>query len=377
MRAMSKATIPAAVAASLLAAWPAAAAPATRAGAEHQARSIVAGDAAPLPVSVADCTGPAGDPDPGSQAWTDRDRANQYCATERLLDEVASPAFGSTFWAETPGIYAGQNVAMLTDPAHPHVTLAQFIPGGTTTDPFRTIDRWTAAGRGRVTQVGFPASDGAKLNGYIFRPPASVRGPYPGIVITTGSIQGYQNMYFWAAEGLAEAGYMVLTYDVQGQGTSDTLPSSDHCSPSGCTGVPFQQSYNFFQGTEDALNYFFSAKDPHRAQLDTTRVGMAGHSLGASAVSVVGQCDPRVKAIVAWDNLAPATGKCADQIPDGALPAGSPATPTLTTPALGINSEYFFNPTSQSAPPDPQSKAGAYHQLVAAGTDAMQIGLRS
>jgi dienelactone hydrolase len=228
-----------------------------------------------------------------------------------------------------------------------------------------------------VTQISFPASDGAKLNGYIFRPPASVRGPYPGIVITTGSIQGYQNMYFWAAEGLAEAGYMVLTYDVQGQGTSDTLPSSDHCSPSGCTGVPFQQSYNFFQGTEDALNYFFSAKNPHRAQLDASRVGIAGHSLGASAVSVVGQCDPRVKAIVAWDNLAPATGKCADQIPDGGLPAGSPATPTLQTPALGINSEYFFNPSSMSAPPDSQSKASAYNQLVKAGTDTMQIALRS
>jgi hypothetical protein len=30
-----------------------------------------------------------------------------------------------------------------------------------------------------------------------------------------------------------------------------------------------------------------------------------------------------------------------------------------------------------SAPPDPQSKAGAYLQLVRAGTDAMQIALRS
>src|SRR2546423_15122257 len=139
---------------------------------------------------------------------------------------------------------------MLTDPAHPHITLAQFIPGGTTPDPYRTIDRWTAAGRGRVTQISFPASDGATLNGYIFRPPASVAGPYPGIVITTGSIQGYQNMYFWAAEGLAEAGYMVLTYDVPGQGTSDTLPPPDKRPPSGCTGGPVQPSHNLLQGTQ-------------------------------------------------------------------------------------------------------------------------------
>ena len=50
------------------------------------------------------------------------------------------------------------------------------------------------------------------------------------MVITTGSIQGYQEMYYWAAEGLAEAGYEVLTYDVQGQGDSDTLPAQANCT---------------------------------------------------------------------------------------------------------------------------------------------------
>ena len=330
--------------------------------------SAQAGSPSPI-----DCLGPAGDPAPGTNEWTERDYVNQYCATERLQDEYGSPAFGSTFWSETPGIYANQNLAMLMDPAHPHLSLGQLVPGGSTTDPYRTIDRWSAAGRGRVTAISFPADDGATLNGFIFRPPASVKGPYPGIVITTGSIQGYQQMYFWAAEGLAEAGYMVMTYDVQGQGNSDTLPAN--CTPDSCPGVPFQQNYNFFQGAEDALNWFFSKKNPSLAELDTTRVGIAGHSLGASAVSLVGQCDPRVSAIVAWDNLAPATGKCSDQV--AKLPAGSPAQPTLETPALGINSEYFFNPSSMSSPPDPQSKAGAFQQLAKAGTDTMQIALRS
>jgi dienelactone hydrolase len=355
----------------------ASASPATldRAQAESAARATVSHYRAQAAVAgPIDCVGPAGDPAPGSQAWTERDYVNQYCATERLQDEYGSPAFGTTFWAETPAIYAGQNVAMLMDPTHPHLSLGQVVPGGTTTDPYRTIDRWTAAGHGRVDAISFPAADGATLNGYLFRPPAKVKGPYPGVVITTGSIQGYQQMYFWAAEGLAEAGYMVLTYDVQGQGNSDTLPAN--CTPDACPGVPFQQNYNFFQGAEDALNWFFSAKNPGRTQLNTAHVGIAGHSLGASAVSVVGQCDARVRAIVAWDNLAPATGTCKDQIPDG-LPAGSPAEPTLTTPALGINSEYFFNPEPMSAPPDPQSKAGAFAQLVTAGTDTMQIALRS
>jgi dienelactone hydrolase len=356
------------------------------------ARAEVAYYRALLPAGVTpDCVGPAGDPAPGSQAWTLRDDENMYCATGRLEDEYGSPAFGSTFWSETPAIFAAQNVAMAEQPGHLHASLAQVIPGGTTADPFRTLDRWTGAGRGRVTPITFPANDGATLNGYIFEPPASVPGPYPSVVITTGSIQGYQQLYFWAAEGLAEAGYMVMTYDVQGQGNSDTLPAMSSCTgPQSCAGVPFQQSYNFYQGAEDALNYFLSTPsapysspsaygesyNPDWADVNTSEVGIAGHSLGASAVSELGQCDPRVKAIVAWDNLAPSAGPCSSQIPAG-LPANAPTNPTNATPALGINSEYFFNPEPMQSPPDPQSKAGAYKQLTLAGTDAMQIALRS
>ena len=363
------------------------------AAASAYARAQIARAAADLPAGAApDCLGPAGDPAPGTQAWTLRDEENQYCATGRLQDEVSSPAFGSTFWSETPGIFAAQNVAMLENPTHPHLTLGQLVPGGSTTDPFRTLSRWTAAGRGRVRAISFPANDGATLNGFLFEPPARVRGPYPAVVITTGSIQGYQQMYFWAAEGLAEAGYMVLTYDVQGQGNSDTLPAMSNCTgPNSCTGVPFQQSYNFYQGAEDSLNYLFSTParpytspavagstyNPDYAQLNTSEVGIAGHSLGASAVSQVGQCDPRVKAIVAWDNLAPTSGACNQPGLETNFPAGTPTNPTDKTPALGFNSEYFFNPEPMQSPPDPQSKAQAYQQLTAAGTDAMQIGLRS
>ena len=341
---------------------------------ERIARAIVAphASAAGPAISAADCIGPAGDPAPGTQAWQQRDAVNQYCATERLVDEVGSPAFAHAFGTQTPGIYAAQNLQMLMDPAHPHLTLGQLVPGGSTTDPFRTIDRWTAAGRGRADAITFPAADGATLNGFVFRPPANVDGPYPGIVITTGSIQGYQQMYLWAAEGLAEAGYEVLTYDVQGQGNSDTLPAQENCTgPDACQGVPFQQSYNFFQGTEDALDFFFSERNPARGDLDAGRVGIAGHSLGASAVSVIGQCDPRVKAIVAWDNLAEAPASCDGQAD------GLSGPPSLDVPALGIASEYFFNPTPQQGAPDPDTKSAAYHQLVAHGTDAMQVNLRS
>jgi hypothetical protein len=366
------------------------------------ARAEVAKYASRLPDGYrAHCLGPAGNPAPGTARWTLRDLVNQFCATQRLEDEYANPAFVATFSSQAPALYAGQNLAMLLNPTHPHLTLGQLVPGATATDPFRTLARWTAAGRGRVIPISFPANDGATLNGTIFLPPAGgrdpythrlIRTPYPGVVITTGSIQGYQQMYYWAAEGLAEAGYEVMTYDVQGQGNSDTLPAPANCTgPTACQGVPFQQNYNFFQGAEDALNYFLATPahpytspsvpgattyNPAWNVLDRGRVGIAGHSLGASAVSEVGQCDPRVKAVVAWDNLAPTSGPCVSQIPAG-LPPGAPADPSDTTPALGINSEYFLNPEPMQSPPDPQSKAAAYQQLVAAGTDAMQVALRA
>jgi hypothetical protein len=75
-------------------------------------------------------------------------------------------------------------------------------------------------------------------------------------------------------------------------------------------------------------------------------------------VSQVGQKDPRVSAVVAWDNLATV--------------AGAP----LRVPALGINSEYFLNPQPTNSPPDPHLKDAAFRQLRAAGVDTMQVALR-
>ena len=347
------------------------------------------------PGAAVDCTGPASYPAPGTAAWRLRDLENQVCATERLQDESTNPASGLAFSTQTPGLYAAQNLSMLGQPGHLHISLGQLVPGGSTADPFRTLARWTAAGRGRVLPVSFPATDGATLNGYVFEPPAQGRDPVtglswngtsrlPGVVITTGSIQGYQQLYFWAAEGLAEAGYIVMTYDVQGQGSSDTFPGGGPAgcaedmvgSRASCPGVPFQQSYNFFQGAEDALNFFFSDRNPASARLDSSEIGIAGHSLGATAVSNLAQCDPRVRAVVAWDYLAAATGACRADF--AGLPAGAPTQPTVRVPALTLNSDYFLNPEPMTAPPDPRSdaKSAGFEQVAGAAVDAMQVSLR-
>lgn len=364
------------------------------------------------PATAVDCLGPASYPTPGSAAWQVRDLENQECATERLQDEATNPAATLTFSTETPAVFGAQTLAMAENPGHLHLSLGQLVPGGSTADPLRTLQRWTTAGRGRVTPVSFPATDGATLNGYIFEPPAPGEDPVtglswtahsrlPGIVITTGSIQGYQNMYFWAAEGLAEAGYAVMTYDVQGQGNSDTFPAGGPAgcatdtlkSQAPCPGVPFQQSYNFYQGAEDALNFFLSTPshpysipgaagssynryDPAYASVDPSEVGIAGHSLGATAVSNLAQCDPRVKAVVAWDYLSAATGSCHAGF--AGLPAGAPVEPSISAPALTLNSDYFLNPEPMTSPPAPTSdpKSAGFVQVAGAGVDAMQISLR-
>ena len=124
----------------------------------------------------------------------------------------------------------------------------------------------------------------------------------------------------------------MLTFDPQNQGRSDSRGEA----PDGDEGFPAQSDGRpFFDGAQDALDFFLSTPSaPYRPQpscnsgtshapkqerrvaaglatgfnplwqlIDTARVGIAGHSYGAAGVSYVGQRDPRVKAVVAWDAL--------------------------------------------------------------------------
>jgi dienelactone hydrolase len=318
------------------------------------------------------CVAPAGDPAPGSPEWIERDTRNQYCAGLRNRDQLASPAFGFGNLSQGATLYLEQTVDQAADPTHPRGGITTLIPGAKSADPFRTVKRWTEAGRGRVAPVSFRSIDGATLRGHVFVPPASIPRPasgYPGVVITDGSVQAYEELYFWAAEDLAEAGYMVMTYDVQGQGDSDMLPAD--CAPGACAGVPYQQSYNFHQGAEDSLGFFLSAANPYSDALDRDRVGLAGHSLGAAAVSQVGQCDKRVKAIVAWDNLG-AIRNC-----DGVTIAPENRSATLLhAPAMGITNDYGFWTQPATTAPDAESKQAGYKQVAGAGLDAQTVALR-
>jgi dienelactone hydrolase len=268
---------------------------------------------------------------------------------------------------------------------------------------------WEAKGYGIVKPVLFTARNGATLSGHVW---ATRSGPAkrPGVVITNGSVQADEQLYWFAAQTLAKAGYVVLTWDPQGQGQSDTFgesPDQNEGFHSQVDGRPF------FDGTEDALDFFFSTPshpyepvpscesgtshspkqdrrvkagldagyNPYWQLLDPSRVGIAGHSYGAAGVSYIGQWDRRVKAIVAWDNLSkPSPGTNDGSFPPGE--AGCPANPAartpapITKPALGMSGDYFLPPTPNTSDPDPASKSTESREYSKAGVDTGEITIR-
>jgi dienelactone hydrolase len=270
---------------------------------------------------------------------------------------------------------------------------------------------WADQGYGIKLPVLFTARSGATISGTVW---ATRAGPAkrPGVVITTGSVQAPETLYWGLAAALAKAGYVVLTYDVQGQGRSDTFGEA----PDANEGVPSQRGQPFYDGTEDALDFLLSrpgkryvprpscgnanggvgtshdAKQRHRvtaglnaafnplgALVDPDRIGVAGHSLGAGAVSSVGQRDPRVDAVVGWDNLGTGTGGGPDCPSAPATRAPKPLNPSTAStfkPALGMSADYGLTQTPKTAPPDAEAKNTAFQAFKAAGVDSMQVNIR-
>jgi dienelactone hydrolase len=273
---------------------------------------------------------------------------------------------------------------------------------------------WEKNGYGIVHKVLFTARDGATLSGRVW---ATAAGPAkrPGIVITDGSVQADEQLYWYAAQTLAKDGYVVLTFDPQGQGQSDTFGQA----PDREEGVPAQSDGRpFYDGTEDALNFLLStprhpytpvascttgtshaakqgervkqgldvAYNPFWTLLNPRKIGLAGHSYGALGVSYIAQWDPRVSAVVAWDNLGPAAPEGAE-VPGGgssqtlgekpcpANPADRTTVP-ITKPGLGMSADYGLPPTTNTSLPKPLAKSRESLAYSQAGVDSGQIIIR-
>ena len=266
--------------------------------------------------------------------------------------------------------------------------------------------KWSTSHYGIVRPVLFTARDGATISGHVW---ATVAGPAhrPGIVITDGSVQANEQMYWVAAQALAKAGYVVLTFDPQGQGQSDTFGAGADL----LEGVPAQTDGRpFYDGTEDAINFFVStpahpyvpvpscstgtshagkqnagvaagqkaAYNPFWQLLNPAEIGLAGHSYGAAGVSYIAQWDPRVKAVVAWDNLGPSSPSGGGSLGEAACPANPSARTTvpITKPGLGLSADYGLPPTPNTSLPNPLGKSAESLAYSAGGVDSGQIIIR-
>lgn len=272
---------------------------------------------------------------------------------------------------------------------------ARWVPGGSAGDPRYYYDVSS-------TEIAFPARTGAKITGHVWAP-IGAPGERPGVVITSGSIQGYEAMYFWAARDLARHGYVVISWDAQGQGRSEAVGHAPGSPLPTFDGVPFQQSANFVEATVDAMEFFLSTPDdtyvpptwtaedaeaaraaaegveqldfhnPLYSALDHDNIGLAGHSLGGSAAGAVQQCSDEgevwltlelcngrsypIRAAVGWDGL-----------PGGVTPV---------VPAMDQNADgYFFNTTPAYSAPNPEGNLGPFDAWTAAGLDSYSLTVR-
>jgi dienelactone hydrolase len=382
-------------------------------------------------LAAAALTAPAGaaDPRPGDPAYVARDTQNITDAYGRIDGpggQLHNPAYLPALVAQTNATTSAQLLTQVASPTRLALTPGNVFPGWNVGNPLRAGWEHT---RGRVRAVAFTNRYGALLRGHVYRPAPHARDPYtgrrlhapfPGVVITEGSVQGSEGMYEWLAQDLAERGYVVLTYDVQGQGTSETLPhvtrnAMPFCNPFaaprsteeyGCPGVPAQQLSNFTVGTYNALSFFTSrpghpyrnpgsagadvtsynpywrlfdrSPDPHPATPGrTTRIAIIGHSMGAAAVSRVQGRDRRVAAVVALDKLT-GPGSTGPLNGNGNVPV---------VPALAMQSEYGFTvspwfasggssltPSGSPDGPDPhRERATGFDAWKKAGVDSMLI----
>jgi dienelactone hydrolase len=262
---------------------------------------------------------------------------------------------------------------------------------------------WKDNGFGIVKPVLFTARNGSTISGRVW---ATQQGPAqrPAVVITTGSVQAPERLYWGTAATLAKHGYVVLTYDTQGQGRSDTYgEGADRFD-----GFPSQSGEPFYDGTEDALDFLLStpahpydprpscstgtdhspkqdrrvaagldaAYNPLSDLVDPSRVGIAGHSLGAAAVSYVGQIDNRVDAIAAWDNLSGPGGGFGSKPECVSGSSPRPDDPPVTKPGLGISNDYGLTPAPYNSDPDPEGKTKGFQAYQAAGVDSMEFVIR-
>ena len=372
-------------------------------------------------------------PDYPSAAWAQREASNFAKVLEAPTEQVSSPVFmqrlllqsqsnlsdylardvADPSWllassplltallasATTPADAAAQLQATLTQiQQNPSSALAlplnlPVLPLCTTWavqcagDPFRYpgVDPFYTD-EAVVTPVVFYDDGCARLSGRVWAPKSSRAGSaLPAVVIENGSVQAPEPLYWWMAQLLVRNGYIVMTFDPRGQGRSDLQ------TPGGAQGGNFNSSV-FWTGLVNAIDFFRSTPvapyphnltcanayptatttfNPYYDRIDRNRLGIAGHSLGATGVSIVQgygakdaqawpgklDADNPVKVALAWDGL-------------------SSANTQPRVPSMGQSSEYGLTPSPKLQPPDPEGQKTAYAAWKTAGVPVYQFTIQ-
>src|SRR3954449_5753499 len=247
---------------------------------------------------LAVCAGPALAFDPGTES-------KNYSKVEERQAIYDTPQYQAQLGVVSQQNFINALAIEANDPERQFTSDLCWNGGNGCAGDVRLYD-WQANGYGSVQPVLYTARDGATISGHIW---ATRAGPArrPGIVITNGSVQAPERLYWFVAQTLAKAGYVVLTFDPQGQGLSDIqgeAPDQNEGTPAQTDGRPF------VDGTEDAIDFFLSTPDhpyeprpscnsgtshapkqdrranagldaaynPAWAQVDPGRLGLAGHS---------------------------------------------------------------------------------------------------
>lgn len=377
-----------------------------------------------------------------SQQWNDCEQAN-FAKSNESQAEFANAAFQAEYNRQSQ-----ENFTQWASRAQADPSWISPVSGNTAVtplcgtwsnqcvgDPFQYPESSGSTGadfyanEAEVIPFVFYDQDCARLSGRMWKP-RSGTGPFPGIVIQNGSVQAPETVFWWAAQALVRAGYVVMTYDPRGQGRSDfqspTLstaltPDLAAMSPPSAEDLQNQipsQGTNvepeiYWEGMVNAVDFFRSTPttpyphnpgcaatypttvaehNPHHAALDLTRLGIAGHSLGGVAVTVLQSYDAPgadawpglldssnpIDAVVAWDGIYdPDTGGTGNaggnQSHSSGAEQGTVPTIVPRLPIMGHNGEYGLTPQPFTEPPDPNRTIANFRRWQSVGLPVYEV----
>ena len=264
---------------------------------------------------------------------------------------------------------------------------------------------------GVVRPVRFVNRNGALISAHLWAPLPRRHERVkrmPAVVIVVGDLAS-EEIYWYLAQAIARSGYVVMTFDPQGHGASDTYGAGDdrdrHVATQQTAGGGASEAAadeDAVEQTRDALQFLLSSSrrrylpvhtpghtnrdspgrikqrdlarsrdvsrsDPLRRLLNPRKLGIAGHSRGADVASILGARDRKVDAIVAFDNLMATTS------PDE---NGNTKPLAPRVPALGMSADYYEAPQPYTADPPPYDKDKGFTAYRRAGQDAMEVIIR-